>query len=38
MAFELKAITSEQFNELTDLLITNGINKPCQPGLCKDIY
>lgn len=38
MAFELKAITSAQFNELTDMLITNGINKPCQPGLCKGIY
>lgn len=28
MAFELKAITSVQFNELADMIITNGINKP----------
>lgn len=28
MAFELEAITSVQFSELTDMLITNGINKP----------
>lgn len=26
MAFELKAITSVQFNELADMIITNGIN------------
>lgn len=28
MAFELKAITSVQFNELADMIITNGITKP----------
>lgn len=38
MSFELEAITSVQFSELTDMIITNGINKPCQPGLCKGIY
>ena len=29
----LRAIDS-----LADMLITNGINKPCQPGLCKGNY
>lgn len=28
IAFELKAITSAQFIELADMIITNGINKP----------
>lgn len=38
IAFELKAITSAQFIELADMIITNGINKPCQPGLSKGNY
>ena len=38
IAFELKAISSAQFIELADMIITNGINKPCQPGLSKGNY
>lgn len=38
IAFELMAITSAQFIELADMIITNGINKPCQPGLSKGNY